>query len=51
MKGGRGSEKKSGWQEAWHGTKLQAVYAILWTGGLSESASEEEGERCLTSIA
>ena len=34
-------------QRAWHGTKVQALYAILWDGYLRESASEEDGERFL----
>ena len=49
--GPRRCVKNADWQTAWHGTKVQAVYAILWTGGIKESANSIDGERCLTGTA
>ena len=33
------------WQRAWHGTKFEALFAILHQGALRESADESRGER------
>ena len=39
---------REGWQLAWHGTKLEALFSILYHGGLRESRDETLGERKLT---
>ena len=36
-----------GWCRAWHGTKLEALFSILYHGGVAESCDELSGERIL----
>lgn len=36
------------WVRAWHGTKLEALYATAYHGCLLESSDENQGERYLT---
>ena len=40
--------KQSSWERAWHGTKLEALYAIAYHGIILESSDETQGERFLT---
>ena len=37
--------KQSSWERAWHGTKLEALYAIAYHGIILESSDETQGER------
>ena len=39
--------ESKGWVPAWHGTKLEALYAIAYHGILLENADEAQGERFL----
>ena len=46
--GGEGVERQlkiDGWQQAWHGTKMEALYCIACCGRLFESSDEQRGER------
>ena len=38
---------EAGWEVAWHGCKVEAVYSICVAGKLLESRDEEAGERYL----
>ena len=38
---------REGWQRAWHGTKLAALYSIAYFGRLLESKAAIRGERFL----
>lgn len=37
-----------GWTRAWHGTKIECLYSILYHGRLFESRDSERGDRMLT---
>ena len=37
--------KKTDWQVAWHGCKLEALYAIMYHGKLIASSDREQGHR------
>ena len=42
-----GLTMNEGWYRAWHGTKLEALYSILYFGFLLESSAASAGERFL----
>eukprot|EP00927_Polykrikos_kofoidii_P017380 TRINITY_DN17910_c0_g1_i1.p1 TRINITY_DN17910_c0_g1~~TRINITY_DN17910_c0_g1_i1.p1 ORF type:complete len:1126 (+),score=162.57 TRINITY_DN17910_c0_g1_i1:197-3574(+) len=42
-----GRLRNEGWERAWHGCKLEALYSIMYHGILCESRDEDLGERIL----
>ena len=42
--------QRHGWEKAWHGTKIQALFSILFREGFTESSDEDTGERMLGGV-
>ena len=39
------------WKRAWHGCKFEAMYSILYSKKLRQSADKGRGERCLANVS